>query len=173
MMKEGLRREEVQAQDWDVLADKLVGDSAPDLPFTYFAKLLPQNPTTGQLHHLYIDLYESACGLVREYVAKHPEEEGRLLSGGRDGEAAICYNLGLTDKAMVLCPRRAEGSFISDSNAGTASIGPVSLNGTVLAGTLLVKNEAEWNALRSDVSQLSKVLGAIGIPSSSIMNEKL
>jgi sulfate adenylyltransferase (ADP) / ATP adenylyltransferase len=170
MMREGLQNVEGQRRDWGVLADRLVEE--PELPFMYFAKRLPCEPTPGQLHHLYIELYDKACSLVREYAMKHPYED-QLLSDDQNGESAISYNLGLTDKVMVLCPRRAEGSFISDRDTETANIGPVSLNGTVLAGTLLVKNEAEWNGLRNDMSQLTKVLGAIGIPLPSIADKRL
>jgi len=74
---------------------------------------------------------------------------------------------------MVLIPRRAEGSMISTGDDKAISIGPISLNGTVLAGTLLVKNEMEWNDLKNDPSQLSRLLEVIGIPSPDFANEKL
>jgi ATP adenylyltransferase len=69
----------------------------------------------------------------------------------------------MTDQAMVLCPRTAEGTTIK-SSAGDF-IGQVSLNGTILGGTLLVKSEAEWDALKSDESKLKDVLDCIGIAS--------
>jgi ATP adenylyltransferase len=53
------------------------------------------------------------------------------------------------------------------------SIGPIELNGTVLAGTLLVKNEVEWNTLNHDDSQLLKLLKVIGIPSPDLASGKL
>jgi ATP adenylyltransferase len=64
---------------------------------------------------------------------------------------------------MVVCPRTLEGPMIKSSKG--ESIGPVSLNGTLLAGTLLVKSEAEWDTLHDDESKLSDVLGSIGISS--------
>jgi len=64
---------------------------------------------------------------------------------------------------MVVCPRTLEGPMIKTSTA--ESIGPVALNGTLLAGTLLVKSEAEWDTLHHDESKLSDVLGSIGISS--------
>jgi ATP adenylyltransferase len=42
--------------------------------------------------------------------------------------------------------------------------GRLALNGTVLAGTALAKNQAEWDALRDDPGQLLAVLGKIGVP---------
>ena len=74
---------------------------------------------------------------------------------------------------MALIPRRAEGSVISTDDDEPSSVGPIALNGTVLAGTLLVKNEMEWNALKNDPSQLPRLLEVIGIPSPDFANEKL
>lgn len=64
---------------------------------------------------------------------------------------------------MVVCPRISEGLIIKSNNG--ESIGPVALNGTLLAGTLLVKSEIEWDTLRSDESKLNEILGSIGINS--------
>jgi len=68
---------------------------------------------------------------------------------------------------MVLCPRLSEGLEINDSNGGL--IGPISLNGTILGGTLLVKTVQEWDAIRKDEEKLKDILQAIGI--SSVANE--
>ena len=38
------------------------------------------------------------------------------------------------------------------------------LNGTILAGTLMVKAESEWDALRENPQYLMKVLEKIGFP---------
>lgn len=70
----------------------------------------------------------------------------------------------MTDKSIVLCPRRAEGTMISSVSNELDKFGPISLNGTLLAGTLLVKHEDEWRALREDPTQLITVLTGIGIP---------
>ncbi len=78
------------------------------------------------------------------------------------------YNLALTDRAMVLCPRLSEGLEIRDNN--DAILGSVSLNGTILGGTLLVKSEQEWDTLRNDEKKLNDILQSIGVP--AITNEK-
>ncbi|KAH9992379.1 ATP adenylyltransferase-domain-containing protein [Xylariaceae sp. FL0662B] len=70
----------------------------------------------------------------------------------------------MTESCMALCPRVAEGALIK--NKLDQDIGPVSLNGTVLAGTALVKNEAEWDALRGEPDMLLSVLRKIGLPPS-------
>jgi ATP adenylyltransferase len=101
-------------------------------------------------------LYEQAVEAVRTYTQSSNDKSVEVRDSA-DGSAAISYNLGLTHRAMVICPRRAEGKAISGNK--------VALNGTILAGTLMVKGEEEWNTLLNDESQLSDVLSAIGIPS--------
>jgi len=63
---------------------------------------------------------------------------------------------------MVLCPRLSEGLEIKDSNGDL--LGPISLNGTILGGALLVKSEQEWDILRNDGEKLKDILHAIGVP---------
>jgi ATP adenylyltransferase len=143
---------------WDVLPDSLVRSPQPDLPFSYFAATIPSDPTGKQLREIYLDLYEKACQVSGVHVTK-PGTADSLIS----------YNLGLTDKAIVLCPRTSEGTKIEGSQGEL--IGPISLNGTVLGGTFLVKTEIEWNALKSDESRLMGILKSIGIPSGQISHE--
>jgi ATP adenylyltransferase len=132
---------------WDVLTDSLASADAA-LPFKYFSSRLPSNPSAEQLHTTYKSLYEQACHIS----GTNPNTQ----------EASISYNLGLTDRSMVLCPRTSDGTEISGENGDP--IGRVSLNGTILGGTLLVKSEEEWNVMREDASKLYEVLHAIGIP---------
>jgi ATP adenylyltransferase len=68
----------------------------------------------------------------------------------------------MTTSAMAIVPRRNEGAPIK--NGQGVEVGNVALNGTLLAGTLMVKLEDEWNALRNDESQLDNILTTIGIP---------
>lgn len=42
--------------------------------------------------------------------------------------------------------------------------GVVSLNGTILAATLMVKAESEWDSLRENPDHLTQVLATIGYP---------
>lgn len=131
------------------------------MPFTYFAALIPQDLTPGQLHGMYLSLFEEACCAVEKFTASNPESGPQLLSY-QEGSSRISYNLGLTETSIVICPRRAEGMALPlDQSPG---IHNVALNGTVLAGTLLVKNEIEWEELKMNESLLQEVLEAIGIP---------
>jgi ATP adenylyltransferase len=136
------------------------------LPFTYFSSSLPEDPTPEYLHEIYTSLLEKACSATKHFS----EKSGDVVNPGSVArkESPIMYNLALTDKAMVLCPRLSEGLEIKGSNGDL--VGPVSLNGTLLGGTLLVKSKQEWDALRNDENKLRDILQAIGVP--PITNDK-
>ncbi|KAF8863743.1 HIT-like protein [Acephala macrosclerotiorum] len=147
---QSMRRGIDSGSNWEVLANSLTKNPQIDLPFTYFASVLPINPTSKQIHELYLDLYGKACQVSK-------------VETTISEESSISYNLGLTDRAIVLCPRVSEGMKIQDEHGQL--LGPIALNGTVLGGTLLVKTENEWNTLRSNESRLMEILNAIGISS--------
>ncbi|RAL68750.1 hypothetical protein DID88_007445 [Monilinia fructigena] len=144
-----------QESQWSLLSDGLSGIPAPELPFTYFAASLPVDIQPSDLHAIYIDLHQQACQLMKATSSKNLK-----------GNSSISYNLGFTDKSMVLCPRVSEGLSIQDNDGNT--IGSVALNGTLLAGTLLVKSETEWDAVRKDEKILVDILKAIGVPRNTI-----
>ncbi|KAF4635033.1 hypothetical protein G7Y89_g3063 [Cudoniella acicularis] len=147
---------------WSVLADSLLENKA--LPFTYFVSEIPADATPKQLHSMYMSMHQKAVTATQQFVASFSNPHFLPSpSATRKEESAISYNLGLTDRAMVLCPRTSEGPKIK--GVGQELIGPIALNGTVLGGTLLVKNEEEWQALRNDQTRLRDILKAIGIPS--------
>lgn len=148
-MKDGLEDVENGGQ-WRVLAEKLT-ESTQGLPFQVFTTGMRPDMSAEERHSSYIELYRRAV------EAALPDIE---VSG--EGEAKISYNLAITSSSMALCPRTAEGTMIK--NKSGESIGVVSLNGTVLAGTALVKNEAEWDALRENPDMLLDVLKGIGLP---------
>ncbi|CAK7234147.1 bifunctional AP-4-A phosphorylase/ADP sulfurylase [Sporothrix bragantina] len=156
-MREGL---EDQGSEWDVLVDRLV-DGRGDLPFYVAAARLPEcgvSPTS--LYTTYLELYRQACAVAEGTSAVLTTKDKVDTAAEERGEvpARISYNLALTKKTIAIMPRTAEGSAV------TSDGGNLSLNGTVLAGTALVKNEAEWDALQSDPARLGDVLAHIGIP---------
>jgi ATP adenylyltransferase len=71
----------------------------------------------------------------------------------------------MTTTAMAILPRRCEGSTLVRSDG--SDIGFVALNGTALAGTLMVKYQEEWDVLRAQPEKLDQILGAIGLPTNS------
>ncbi|KAI0165857.1 HIT-like domain-containing protein [Xylariaceae sp. FL1272] len=137
-MKSGLDR------GWAVLAD-VVREQGNTLPFTIFTSPIEPSMSAEEKHRIYLDLYKRAV---------------RVTTGNADaseaGEAQISYNLALTATTMALAPRTSESIRIDG--------GSVALNGTVLAGTALVKNEAEWEYLRANPTMLSDTLRGIGVP---------
>ena len=166
-MRDGLRAGEGVADGalgdvrWDVLADGLWDDEGGGVrkgfPFAVFAARIGRDVDARGLREMYLELYRSACRAAGE--EQKEEEEG----GENVGEARISYNLAMTRRVMVLCPRTAEGSVVRGPDGEVA--GRLSLNGTLLGGTALVKSEAEWDALRKDPRQLFAVLEKIGVAS--------
>ncbi|KAJ4407500.1 hypothetical protein N0V82_009893 [Gnomoniopsis sp. IMI 355080] len=153
---------------WSVLADRLAEDptlaDSMRVPFATFVERLGADVQPEELHAVYRRLYRRACHAANAGAAMVGEEE--LLF---EGEAKISYNLAMTKDAMVVCPRTAEGAAVLDGEG--RDVGKLSLNGTVLAGTALVKSEAEWDALRNDPGQLWEILGKIGVPSEAVSAE--
>ncbi|KAK1486775.1 inositol phospholipid synthesis protein Scs3p [Colletotrichum tamarilloi] len=145
---------------WDVLAKQLGPQHVSELPFLTFAETIHRDMSPDELHGIYLSLFKSAVDAVESHIGAEND------SG--NGGARISYNLAMTSDRLAVLPRLAEGAAIFKD--GTA-VGNLALNGTVLAGTALVKNEAEWDALRSggdgDGVQLLEVLSKIGVPKDS------
>ncbi|KAI0542201.1 HIT-like domain-containing protein [Xylaria digitata] len=152
-MRHGLEDSE-QGSEWAVLTDKICGKEQK-LPFTVFTSSISVEMSAEEKHLTYLSLYRHA---VRAAIAN--------VEAVEEGEAQISYNFAMTSTCMALCPRTAEGMSIKDDDE--KEIGKVALNGTVLAGTALVKTEREWDVLRKTNAMLSGVLRGIGIPSAEV-----
>ncbi|KAL2831813.1 ATP adenylyltransferase-domain-containing protein [Aspergillus cavernicola] len=129
-----------------------------EIPLANFALPLPPNASAESLHNIYLSLYKAAA-----VAAGVPRSQARSTSG----PAVISYNLAMTESMMMICPRRSTSAVISVDDAtreDVAEAGVVELNGTILAGTLLVKAEAEWDEVRRTPNSLMKVFEAIGYP---------
>jgi ATP adenylyltransferase len=162
-MRSGMR----SGEGWSILADRLAEKpgtyielfhkghvlTAVVMPFMYFWCGISEGLTAQQRHSVYIALHGKAVQAMG----------GPNVVSSNENGSPISYNLAITNQCMVLCPRTSEGLVIKSKNG--ESIGPVALNGTMLAGTLLVKSEAEWNTLRNDESKLEDILSCIGISS--------
>ena len=164
---ESMRNEINVEQRWSVLADKLAEKPSMytsigfnddfltiiAMPFTYFWSAVSEDLTAQQRHSIYITLHRKAVQAM----------DGPSPAADNGRSSPISYNLAITNQCMVICPRTSEGLVIKSSKG--ESIGPVALNGTLLAGTLLVKSEAEWDTLQKDESKLEDILSSIGIRS--------
>lgn len=156
-MRDGLA--EAGGADWTVLADRLADSDkerivSAELPLTTFAERIAGDVKPEALRSAYVRLYRRACAAA----GLDKSELGDLAVD--DVPAKISYNLGMTRNSLVVCPRVAEGDVVRSRDG--EEVGRLALNGTVLAGTALVKSEAEWDALRADPGQLRRVLGKIG-----------
>lgn len=140
---------------WAVLADMLTSRTAP---FATFAEKINLGMSGSDIHSIYLRLYRQACKAMATYT-KNPDLEKEV---DQDGDAKISYNMAMTKDTLVICPRLAEGAKILSQDGDV--LGSVALNGTLLAGTALVKSELEWEALRQDLEGLHRVLHGIGLP---------
>ena len=157
-------------EDWQPLIEYLAQSQhsshsflhLPHLPFAHYALPVPPNPSAETLHSIYLKLYRAAVAATR---GRGPAD-GDSASGRTDGPAEISYNLAMTLSAMVICPRRFETARvpIDSTRPDIADHGVISLNGTILAGTLMVKAEAEWDILKTQPGLLTGVLGEVGFP---------
>ena len=137
--------------------------SNPNLPFMHFGTRLPTRPSPEDLLSTYTMLYDAAAREVHNYVKKHSND--LTLHDTTNGSNAISYNLALTNEVMIICPRRKEGLMLKGADGTDLDF--VALNGTLLGGTLMVKNEECYELLKQDSSRLEEVLRAIGLPASS------
>ena len=173
-MRDGVEAAETASgRTWSILADTLTTTNGDKAPFVTFAEPIKLAMSSADLHTTYLRLYRKACRAVAAHLRgtfsastgaeqSHYSEGGDFEEATAEGEALISYNLAMTKNTMVVAPRLEEGGKVLTSEG--EAVGGLSLNGTVLAGTALVKNENEWDALRKDSSGLLSVLNGIGIP---------
>jgi len=134
-----------------------------NIPFAHFGRRFDGEPAGEQLVSIYNELYGLAKDAVDSFIAKNPSEFALHPTEG--GDSPISYNLAMTTEGMVVLPRRSEGTMLKRPDG--SEIGFVALNGTTLGGTMLVKNQEEWDVLRSHEGKLDSILNAIGIPRES------
>lgn len=144
----------------NILCEESTLKSNDKLPFLHFGQRLPARPSGADLLKIYQTLIDKAVQSVQRFAERHPNELS--LHDTKDGSQPISYNLALTNEVMVLCPRRNGGNTVK--RADGTELDYVELNGTLLAGTLMVKNEETYNLLKGDSSQLETILRAIGLP---------
>lgn len=97
---------------------------------------------------------------MRDYIEYEPGSVELHPTDG--GNLPISYNLAMTTTYMIMCPRQREGKAIRRGDG--SEIDSVALNGTLLAGTLLVKNEELWRTMQEEPGRLGGVLEATCIP---------
>ena len=135
-------------------------ESTENLPFTHFHTRLPGDPSPSTLLEIYTSLYQKARTAESKFSGGHvrPPNHNQKV-------ATISYNLAMTTTTMAICPRRSEGApLLNNMSLTKPESGEVALNGTMLAGTLMVKNEGDWNLLHQHPGLLDGLLRSIGVP---------
>ncbi|ETS76127.1 hypothetical protein PFICI_11514 [Pestalotiopsis fici W106-1] len=140
------------ASAWNVLAEGS-DDQLRDLPFAILREAITPDTTAEELHAKYVSLYRRAARLALA-------EASNDIAG--QGEAQFSYNMAMTDKVIALCPRAVEGAPIVTGRDGGRELGHVALNGTLLAGTALVKTQELYDAIKQEPALLFNVLEKIG-----------
>ena len=171
------------------------------LPFVHFSSKLPDNPTSSDLLRLYRSLYHQAVAAERSHTADQAEELVRetgpavisynlamtsstmAICPRRSGEASFIFSQGETGNIARKVDSNALRSNRDSKTTGTGGshidpppvntkIGPIAMNGTILAGTLMVKTEQEWNGLRLEHEKLADMLGYIGVPNNEAQEKQ-
>ncbi|RMZ76163.1 hypothetical protein DV738_g5109, partial [Chaetothyriales sp. CBS 135597] len=130
------------------------------LPIRHFAIPL-RDETPASLYSKYIVLLKLALVSTGNHQAEsfiNYDRDAKIDKEG--GEVAFSYNLAMMPDVLAICPRRVESASIP----GLDSSHSVSVNGTILAGTLMVKEQQEWDALLSKDGALDGILETIGYP---------
>jgi ATP adenylyltransferase len=155
--------------EWQLLIDTMTSKVAlspllrrnPDLPFLHYATELPAQVSAEELHSRYMSLLGAAIDGSKGW-SSGAELDKIELQGNR--ETAISYNLGMTTHTLAIVPRRSETALVT--SAGETA-GSISINGTILGGTLMVKDDHEYSSLKEKPSTLDGVLTNIGFPVSN------
>lgn len=152
---------------WQLLIDRMtttISESSilrrdPGLPFLHYATELLEDIPAHDLYSKYTSLLRAAVLASRRNTADAEIDHDEPID--HNGKAVISYNLAMTENAMAIVPRRLEAGKVPSSGG---AIGSVAINGTILGGTLMVKDEHEWDTLREKPSILDDMLTTIGYP---------
>ena len=132
----------------------------PALPFAHFATKLEPGISSASLYSKYIMLMRAALSASRSATGEVGDDLDDRIEIEKNGQTTFSYNLAFTTDIMAICPRKSESALIP----GLSDDHEVSINGTILGGTLMVKNEMEWNTLRQNPQMLDSMLVEIGYP---------
>ena len=147
--------------DWHVLCETMSSPIKgslpllhnPNLPFVHFATTLQPSLGAAEIHRTYLFLMQAALAGISEATDLEALD---AVSISRDGRTTFSYNLAMTAEVMAILPRKAEATGIP----GVAD-SSIAVNGTILAGTMMVKSEEEWERLRKQPEHVLKILDDI------------
>jgi len=153
-----------EPNDWGLLLDRMTTRAHPELPlfqdpslpFLHFSTPIEEEPLSTTLYSRYVLLMNAALSAAR--FPHQPLVQDMPIE--KNGQTVFSYNLAMTTDRMAICPRRSEAAAIPTAGPDSS----VALNGTILAGTLMVKRETEWDILRQSPCLLDDMLSVIGYP---------
>ena len=124
-----------------------------DLPFIHFAASLSSEMSVADLHETYLCLLTAVLINIGGLLNRASTNSSDFTE---DAKVVFSYNLAMTKDMMAILPRRSEGSRLPDSRGSL-----VSINGTILAGTTMVKSEDDWHILQKRPDLLRHIFSDI------------
>ena len=132
------------------------------LPFNCYVVNLNDNTSGHSLHKSYRQLLSAAVKAVAFHDHGGNSDEDNQIA--ENGKTVISYNLAMTVDKMAICPRRAEGTSLPQAFSESF----VSINGTILGGTMMVKDDREYELLQNDKTILDEILTAVAYPNDAL-----
>lgn len=159
---------------WTILADTMTTPIIsnlpflhnPSLPFIHLAMKLDSSTSPSELHEKYTTLLKAAHAMTksksRSTISQTLQDlKSTPITNPSTNETSFSYNLALTNSTIAIFPRSKEGTNLKDLPEFDDLI---QINGTILAGTLMVKSKPAWDMLRSQPHLIDDLLEEIGYP---------
>lgn len=158
--------------EWHVLCDRMSLSAHRDsntaghagLSFACFTAPIESDITSNSLHQQYLSLLKRAYIAVQENKSSTDVTTDKLLQVVR---STFSYNLAMTCDIMAILPRRNESASLPEMADSL-----ISINGTILAGTLMVKSEQEFEAMKKDPTLLDYILKEITFPGPQVTTKQ-
>lgn len=166
-MREDLNSSHSSKAEWENLTNAIAEQGQKgtplQLPFAYFSSEISLEANSDDLYQVYRSLLQKAANAIQDTNVVYTQH-GTPYS----------YNLAMTTSAMILCPRRCEASSVLGNpwphpqnpvHVEDWKYGSIALNGTLLAGTLMVKDKKVFEYLQSkEAFYLDRVLRVVAFP---------
>lgn len=164
-MQEGMDSTDPSMTGWEnltnILAKQSLEGKLPELPFAWFGIDFAAEPNDKELCEIYNHLRLQASAATDDKGISNMTKE-----------KPYSHNLAMTTSAMMLIPRQQDSSTVLTAEGtpprsadGEEKDWKVSLNGTIMAGTLMVKDKELFEYLRDDKSgAIDRVLAEACFP---------
>lgn len=152
-------RDSQNENGWSLLCDSIdtpVHSNLPllrcrDLDCIHYAIALDSDVDKAGLHQRYVLLLKAALVSISKESSLERVDEAKIVE---NDHTTFSYNLAMTKDLIAILPRRSEAAQISGMD-------DIFVNGTFLAGTMMVKVESDWHELQLDASKLQQIVSRI------------